>query len=99
MNKHPAANSQGAIVIGVWRDAQGRRGDYLGEAIFTPDHGWRFFPDVRGKRVSRQRTTWEKTLPRWTGGLGATISAYVRYEKGRRIELDVRAPAPVWEAA
>lgn len=99
MTKHPAANSLGAVVIAVWRDVQGRRGKFLGEAIFTPELGWRFYPDVEGKRISRQRTTWETTLPRWTGGLDGTISAYVRYEKGRRIELDVRAPAPVWEAA
>lgn len=99
MDKHPAANFLGAVTIAVWRDVQGRRGDFLGDAIFTPGLGWRFYPDVEGRRTSRQRSTWEATLPEWTGGLDGTITAYVRYAKGRRIELDVRAPAPVWEAA
>jgi hypothetical protein len=99
MTKHPAESEHGLITISVWRDQQGKRGQYLGDAMFHPNLGWRFFPDIPGRRISWKRTTWEKTLPKWTGGLDGTISAYVRYEKGRRIELDVRAAAPVWEAA
>lgn len=39
-----------------------------------PD-GWRFLPMVSGRRPSRRSfPTWEKALPRWTGGLDSTES-------------------------
>jgi hypothetical protein len=98
ISKHPAANSLGAVTIAVWRDQQGKRGRLLGTCTFTPEHGWRFYPDIEGKRISRARKTWEETLPYWTGGLDGTMSRYVTYNKGRMIELDCTDAAPVWEA-
>lgn len=37
--------------------------------------GWHFNPLVAGRKSSRKgQPTWEKAIPRWTGGLDATES-------------------------
>lgn len=96
--KHPAAHADGLVVIAVYRDLIGGGGRYLGDCHFKPGVGWRFHPDVEGKRSSPVRPTWEATLPGWTGGLDGTRSHYVRFWRGRRLRLDLRGvAAPVLE--
>jgi hypothetical protein len=51
-------------------------GTLLGSAKQYPE-GWKFHPVLPGKRDSRRFwPTWDACLPRWTGGLDATTSAY-----------------------
>lgn len=46
----------------------------LGVTRLTPD-GWRFLPFTSAHGASRKgHATWEKSLPRWTGGLDRTES-------------------------
>ncbi|WP_293862395.1 hypothetical protein [uncultured Alsobacter sp.] len=74
--------------IAVWRDILGRRGTLLGVCWHSPGEGWRFFPNIKGRRVGRARPSWEETLPGWTGGLDGTRSARVRHLKGKMTEID-----------
>lgn len=46
--------------------------------------GWHFMPNVAGRKSSRVgKATWEKAIPRWTGGLDGTESR--RMEPGQTV--------------
>jgi hypothetical protein len=46
--------------------------------------GWHFMPNVAGRKLSRVgKPTWEKAIPRWTGGLDRTESR--RMESGQSV--------------
>ena len=59
----------------------------VGTASFKEEcdgFGWRFYPNVSGHNSSRKLwPTWEKCIPRWTGGLDDTTSTgFYRDENG-----------------
>lgn len=56
---------------GAWEE----NGVILGRCVYGPCDGWRFIPNVFGRKPSKKYwPTWEECLPRWTGGLDGTSS-------------------------
>lgn len=61
----------------------------LGIASGSDEQGWWFRPFSAARQGSRKvHPTWEKALPRWTGGLDRTES--IRMEPGETIQAALK---------